>query len=158
MNRYREIFCELFDLSENFETDSVARKNISDWDSVGHIALISKLEESYSIFLDVEDILKFDSFETGITILKKYGIIFEEEKAMSNLEKYNDVFKRVFMVDDDVEKLEYQSIEAWDSVGQMELVAELEEVFGIMLESDDMMDLVSYQEGIRILDKYNIKL
>ena len=78
MKEYRKIFCEMFGLDNDFETESVARKNISDWDSVGHIALISKLEENYNIFLDVEDILKFDSFEMGITILKKYGIIFDE--------------------------------------------------------------------------------
>lgn len=78
---------------------------------------------------------------------------------MSNIGKYNEVFKRVFRVEEaELENLKYQSVEAWDSVGQMELVAELEEAFGIMFETDDMMDIVSYNAGKEILKKYEIEL
>lgn len=78
---------------------------------------------------------------------------------MSGIEKYNEVFKRVFRVEEaELENLKYQSVEAWDSVGQMELVAELEEAFGIMFETDDMMDIVSYSVGKEILRKYEIEL
>ena len=43
---------------------------------------------------------------------------------MDNLAKYQGVFKRIFGVEEsELEDLEYQSIEAWDSVGHMEMIA-----------------------------------
>ena len=54
--------------------------------------------------------------------------------------------------------LTYQSIEEWDSVGHMALVAQIEDVFGIMLEMDDIIDFGSYTIGIETLKKYGIEI
>ena len=52
----------------------------------------------------------------------------------------------------------YQSIPLWDSVGHMNLVAALEDAFDIMLETDDIIDLSSYEKGIEILkNNYNVQ-
>lgn len=78
---------------------------------------------------------------------------------MNSLQKYNQIFIKVFGVkENELEDLEYQSVEAWDSVGQMELVAELEDEFGIMLDTDDMLSLSSYKLGKEILHKYAVEL
>lgn len=78
---------------------------------------------------------------------------------MQNMEKYKAVFMKTFGVQEsDLPELEYQGIEAWDSVGHMELIGEIEEVFGVLLEVDDMMDLHSFSEGIEILKKYDIEM
>lgn len=54
--------------------------------------------------------------------------------------------------------LKYQSIDLWDSVGHMTLIANLEEAFDIMMETDDIIDLSSYEKGIEILSsKYGIQ-
>ena len=71
---------------------------------------------------------------------------------MTNLEKYNNVFKESFEVtEEQLDGLEYQGVELWDSVGHMDLVASLEEVFGIMFDTDDIIDLSSYEKGKEIL-------
>lgn len=77
---------------------------------------------------------------------------------MDNLEKYNQVFLNVLGISENElnESLIYQSVSSWDSVGHMELIAELEEQFGIMLETDDIIDFSSYAKGKEILNKYNI--
>ena len=55
--------------------------------------------------------------------------------------------------------LSYQSVELWDSVGHMTLVANLEDTFDIMMETDDIIDLSSYEKGIEILkEKYGVEL
>jgi acyl carrier protein len=54
--------------------------------------------------------------------------------------------------------LEYQSILEWDSVGHMTLVATLEEVFDIMLDTDDIIDFSSYEKGKEIMKKYDVEL
>ncbi|HJK16184.1 MAG TPA: acyl carrier protein [Methanocorpusculum sp.] len=77
---------------------------------------------------------------------------------MDNLEKYNQVFLNVLGISENElnESLIYQSVSSWDSVGHMELIAEMEEQFGIMLETDDIIDFSSYAKGKEILNKYNI--
>ncbi|MGE7927669.1 acyl carrier protein [Lysinibacillus xylanilyticus] len=79
---------------------------------------------------------------------------------MNNLIKYKDVFKECFNVTEDQlnETLVYNSIEEWDSVGHMAMVAELEDVFDIMLETDDVIEFSSYTIGIEILKKYDVEV
>ena len=57
-----------------------------------------------------------------------------------------------------MEELEYQSIDEWDSVGHMELIAELEDGFDIMMDTDDIIDFSSYKKGIELLKKYEVEV
>ena len=73
---------------------------------------------------------------------------------MTNLEKYNDAFISSFGVSNDqLSELKYQDIPAWDSVGHMTLIAALEDAFDIMMDTDDIIDLSSYEKGKEILSK-----
>lgn len=78
---------------------------------------------------------------------------------MANLEKYNSVFvENLQITEDKLVGLKYQGVELWDSVGHMTLVAALEDAFDIMMETDDIIDLSSYEKGIEILkEKYDIE-
>ena len=77
---------------------------------------------------------------------------------MTNLEKYNKAFCDSFEITEDkLTGLQYQQIELWDSVGHMTLVANLEDAFDIMMETDDIIDLSSFEKGIDILkEKYDV--
>lgn len=78
---------------------------------------------------------------------------------MTNREKYNEAFVKVMDVKkEEVEKLVYQEIDAWDSVGHMELVSEIEDTFDIMMDTEDIIDFNSYEKGIEILKKYGIEI
>ena len=78
---------------------------------------------------------------------------------MKNLKKYNEIFMKVFSVEEKaLEELEYQSIDEWDSVGHMELIAELEDGFDIMMDTDDIIDFSSYKKGIELLKKYEVEV
>ena len=66
---------------------------------------------------------------------------------MNNLEKYNKVFTET------LEMLTYQSIQTWESVGHMSLIASLENAFDIMFDTMDVIDLSSYEKGKEILSK-----
>lgn len=73
---------------------------------------------------------------------------------MSNLEKYINAFVEILEVDaSEVEKLEYQGVTSWDSVGHMSLIAALEDAFNIMMETDDIIDFSSFEKGKEILRK-----
>ena len=79
---------------------------------------------------------------------------------MTDIEKYNKAFADVFAVEamalDDV--FSKETVGEWDSVHQLNIVANLEEVFDIMLEPEDIMSFTSYQAGKAILEKYAITL
>ena len=73
---------------------------------------------------------------------------------MTNLEKYNEAFTATFGIEEDqLPGLKYQDVKAWDSVGHMSLIAALEEAFDIMMDTDDIIDLSSYEKGKEILAK-----
>lgn len=78
---------------------------------------------------------------------------------MNNLEKYTNVFTETFEItEEETKNLKYQDIKAWDSVGHMGLVAKLEEAFDIMMETDDIIDLSSFEKGKEILAKYDVEI
>ena len=72
---------------------------------------------------------------------------------MTNKSKYNQAFMISFSIEESVlsGNLEYQQIEEWDSIGHMGLVAELETIFDISLDFNDIVDLSSYNKGMELL-------
>jgi acyl carrier protein len=79
---------------------------------------------------------------------------------MSNLEKYNAAFMETFEIgEEQLAGLKYQDIQNWDSVGHMTLIAALEDAFDIMMDTEDIIDLSSYEKGKEILSKadYGVK-
>ena len=80
---------------------------------------------------------------------------------MNNLEKFSEAFTSTFEISEDqLNGLKYQDIKAWDSVGHMSLIAALEDTFDIMMDTDDIIDLSSYEKGKEILakDEYGVEL
>ena len=77
---------------------------------------------------------------------------------MNNKEQYNKAFIESFSIDESLlnDKLEYESIPEWDSIGHMSLIAELEDAFDISMEMDDIIDFSSYEKGIEIMKKYDV--
>ena len=79
---------------------------------------------------------------------------------MENLEKYNNAFVEVFgakveELNDDYSK---DNVGEWDSVHQLTLISIFEEAFDIMLDPEDIMEMTSYANGKKVLEKYDISL
>ena len=78
---------------------------------------------------------------------------------MSNLEKYNKAFIESLDVEESqLAGLSYQDVPAWDSVGHMGLISELEDAFDIQFETDDIVDFNSYEKGKELLKKYDVAI
>jgi|TARA_B110000027_G_C16053091_1_gene270862 acyl carrier protein len=78
---------------------------------------------------------------------------------MDNKKKYEKIFIKALSIDKSKfsEKIEYNEVPEWDSIGHMTLISELEEGFKITIETDDIIDFSSYKKGKEILTKYKIK-
>lgn len=78
---------------------------------------------------------------------------------MTNLEKYREAFSTAFGVAaEEADALVYQGIEAWDSVGHMGLISAIEDTFDIVFDTDDIIDLNSFDKGKEILKKYEVEI
>jgi len=77
----------------------------------------------------------------------------------TNREKYDNAFKESFEIEqsDLKDELEYNTIETWDSIGHMQLMAELEDSFDIMIDTDDILTFGTYAKGVEILAKYGVE-
>ena len=58
----------------------------------------------------------------------------------------------------DFESLAYRGIEEWDSVAHMLLVAEIEDVFEIMIDTDDVIEMSSYPAARDIVKKCGVEI
>jgi acyl carrier protein len=57
-----------------------------------------------------------------------------------------------------VEALEIGATPEWDSMGHMALVAELEERFGIALETDELIEMSSFPVSLEILRRHGVEV
>ena len=78
---------------------------------------------------------------------------------MTNIEKYNDIFKRMFNVSDaELESLAYKETAEWNSMAQIALVAEIEDKFDLDFDTDDIFQLKSYTIGKGLLaSKFDVE-
>lgn len=61
------------------------------------------------------------------------------------------ILKDLFELDTVDETCSQETCEKWDSMGQLNLVIELEDAFDITLEPEEIGEMVSYADIIRIL-------
>ena len=74
IEKYKKIFVESLDISSDNVNENLKYNDIPEWDSIGHMTLMSGLEDGFSITLETDDIVDFSSFSKGKGILKKYNI------------------------------------------------------------------------------------
>jgi len=71
------------------------------------------------------------------------------------LSKVREAFKAAFDIDPQLVSLETNEsdIPGWDSVGHLSLASNLEQVFGITLDVDELMEMENVREIVRIISK-----
>lgn len=77
---------------------------------------------------------------------------------MTNIEKLKNAFVEGLEIPmEEVENATMESVDKWDSIGQMSLIAIIEEAFGIELEPDEIMQFTSFEAGVDILKKHDFE-
>lgn len=77
---------------------------------------------------------------------------------MNNNERLYHSFSTALGIPNELvsDELAYNTIPQWDSVAHMGLVAELENTFGVMFDTDDIIDMSSVARAREILQKYDV--
>ena len=74
--KYQDVFIKSLSINRKKFNEKIKYNEIPEWDSIGHMTLMSGLEEVFSITMDTDDIVDFSSFNKGFEILGKYGVKF----------------------------------------------------------------------------------
>ena len=72
--KYQDIFIKSLAIDSKKFNENIKYNEIPEWDSIGHMTLISGLEEGFTISMETDDIVDFSSFKKGVDILKKYKV------------------------------------------------------------------------------------
>jgi len=76
LEKYSKVFTKTFSIDKSM-LKKLKYQSIPEWDSVGHMSMISALEDTFKITIEMDDIIDFSSFEFGKKILKKYKVIIK---------------------------------------------------------------------------------
>lgn len=57
---YRTIFIESLDINKKDFSENLKYNDIPEWDSIGHMTLMSAIEEKFNITLETDDVVDFD--------------------------------------------------------------------------------------------------
>ena len=71
--KYNNVFIENLDVTEE-QLANLKYQDVPTWDSVGHMGLVSELEDAFDIQFETDDIVDFNSYQKGIELLKKYDV------------------------------------------------------------------------------------
>jgi acyl carrier protein len=79
-------------------------------------------------------------------------------ELMTDLQRLRDAFRTSLDLAPDapVDDLQYQDNAQWDSLAHMSLVAAIEDEFDVMIDTDDVINMSSFTEAVRILGKYGV--
>ena len=72
--KYQNIFLKSLALNENKFSENIKYNEVPEWDSIGHMTLMSGLEEGFGITMETDDIVEFSSYKKCMEILKKYKV------------------------------------------------------------------------------------
>ena len=69
-----EIFSTVLQIPIEEVNDSLEYNKAKSWDSVAHMVLVGKIDDTFGIMLDTEDIINMSTYGKAKEILKKYGV------------------------------------------------------------------------------------
>ena len=75
--KYSSIFIESLAIDRSKFNENIKYNEIPEWDSIGHMTLMSGLEDGFNISIETDDIVDFSSFKKGMEILEKHKIEFK---------------------------------------------------------------------------------
>ena len=78
---------------------------------------------------------------------------------MNNEQKLREIFAEALQIDANLvtDNLSYNGIPEWDSIAHMTLIAEIDDAFDTMLDTDDVLELSSFAKAKEILAKYDVQ-
>jgi acyl carrier protein len=72
--RLRNTFVEALALGEDVDVENLKYRDIDEWDSVGHMALVAAIEDEFDVQFETEQVIDMSSFKVALDMVKGFGI------------------------------------------------------------------------------------
>ena len=72
--KYDRVFMEVFEVSADQLSEALEYQSIPAWDSVGHMSMIAALEDEFDVSFEMDDVIEFGNYSTGLDTPRKYGV------------------------------------------------------------------------------------
>lgn len=79
---------------------------------------------------------------------------------MTAREQYDTIFRRNLMLseEEELKNRDMLNVPCWNSVEHFMMISELENVFSLTLNEEEMMDFTSYRKGLEILANHGVRV
>lgn len=71
MSTVKNVFQYVFNCDDISLSSATCQDEVEDWDSIGHIRLLSSLEEEFNLTIPLEDTVKFNSIKDIVVYLEE---------------------------------------------------------------------------------------
>jgi acyl carrier protein len=72
--RLRNTFVEALALGDDVDVENLKYRDIDEWDSVGHMALVAAIEDEFDVQFETEQVIDMSSFKVALDMVKGFGI------------------------------------------------------------------------------------
>lgn len=74
LEKYDRAFLQALNIKKEELGASLVYRRNANWDSVGHMDLIVRLEEAFDISISSPDVMALNTYDKGKEIMGKYGV------------------------------------------------------------------------------------
>ncbi|NNL86603.1 MAG: acyl carrier protein [Myxococcales bacterium] len=74
MEKLIDCFVETFAIERSAVTPGLAYQSIAEWDSVGHMALVAEIENTFDVTFDTDDIIGMSDVAKAVETLQRLGV------------------------------------------------------------------------------------
>lgn len=70
-SRLASVFANVFRLPQERVHPNLGPADVERWDSVGHVMLVTAVEQAFSVQFDVDEIMEFSSFQAILSAIER---------------------------------------------------------------------------------------
>jgi acyl carrier protein len=75
INKYNNIFSEIFSTNVKMLNDEFKKENVDNWDSITQLSLVDQIEGEFNVMFEPEEIIGLTSYNIGKEILRSKGVL-----------------------------------------------------------------------------------
>jgi len=73
-DRLRGVFVDALQLDDSVDVENLKYRDIEEWDSVGHMALVAAIEDEFDVQFETEQVIDMSSFKVAVDMLRGFGV------------------------------------------------------------------------------------
>lgn len=73
-DRLRTVFVETLELPADTDVENLKYRDIEQWDSLGHMTLVTAIEDEFGVQLETEQVIDLSSFKVALDMLRGLGV------------------------------------------------------------------------------------